>query len=194
MASTDLTVQTTFFDSALAQNLLTKPVFTADLKKGAPGSYDFGFIDDSKHTGDIVYTPVDSSNGFWEFTAGGYGVGSGNFEEQQFQAIADTGTTLILVEDSIVEAYYGQVSAASYDSQQGGYTFDCSTELPDFIIGIGDGQATVPGSLINLAPVDSSGSSESTSTKTCPTWMLIFSSVLRWHSIKPRYILPPHVT
>ena len=66
----------------------------------------------------------------------------------------------MLVEDSIVEAYYGQVDGANYDSQQGGYTFDCSLELPDFVIGIGNGEATVPGSLINLAPVDQSGQSE----------------------------------
>lgn len=154
-------MQTTFFDTAIAQNALSQPVFTADLKKGAPGTYDFGFVDDSKHTGSVTYTSVDSSNGFWEFTANGFGFGSNNFQQQNFQAIADTGTTLILIEDSIVEAYYGQVEGASYDSQQGGYTFDCNTELPDFVVGIGDGQATVPGSLVNLAAVDQSGQSKS---------------------------------
>lgn len=149
--------QKTFFDNAVSQGILSSNLFTCDLKKGAPGTYDFGYIDDSKHTGDIHYTEVDNSNGFWEFTSTGYGVGEGNFQQQSIQAIADTGTTLLMIEDSIVQAYYNSVDGAQYDSQQGGYVFDCSADLPDFYLGIGDYQARVPGALINLAPVDSSG-------------------------------------
>jgi hypothetical protein len=39
------------------QGLLTEPVFTADLKAGAAGSYDFGFVDPDKYNGDIAYVP-----------------------------------------------------------------------------------------------------------------------------------------
>jgi hypothetical protein len=138
--------------------VLSSNLFTADLKKGAPGTYEFGFIDNSKYTGDINYTPIDNSQGFWEFTGTGYGVGDDNFTEQSIDAIADTGTTLILIEDSIVDAYYGQVDGASYDNSQGGYTFSCEADLPDFYLGIGDYQAKVPGSFINLGAADSSGS------------------------------------
>jgi aspergillopepsin I len=49
--------QTTFFDTAINEGVLEAPVFTADLKKGAPGSYDFGFIDLSKYYGDITWVP-----------------------------------------------------------------------------------------------------------------------------------------
>jgi len=49
--------QTTFFDTAFSEGLLQADVFTADLKKGAPGSYDFGFIDSTKYTGSITYVP-----------------------------------------------------------------------------------------------------------------------------------------
>ena len=152
------TAQTTFFDTAINEGVLNQNVFTADLKKGEPGTYDFGFIDSSKYTGDITYTAVDNSQGFWEFTGTGYGVGSGDFQSTSIDAIADTGTTLILVDDSIVSAYYGQVDGASYDSSQGGYTFSCDATLPDFIVGIEDTQFTVPGSFINFAPAD--GNSE----------------------------------
>lgn len=31
-------------------------LFTADLKAGAAGTYDFGYIDSSKYTGDVTYT------------------------------------------------------------------------------------------------------------------------------------------
>lgn len=131
------------------------------MKKGQPGTYDFGFIDDSKHTGDITYTPVNTANGFWEFTGTGYQIGSGQFKKQSIDAIADTGTTLLLVDDSIVSAYYDQVDGAQFDNSQGGYTFPCNADLPDFALGIKDYHAVIPGSFINLAPADSSGSSES---------------------------------
>ncbi|KAI1612304.1 aspergillopepsin I [Exophiala viscosa] len=152
------TQQTTFFDTAIDEGVLAQNVFTADLKKGEPGSYSFGIIDSSKYTGDITYTPVNTANGFWEFTGTGYGVGDGSFTSASIDGIADTGTTLLLLDDDIVSAYYDQVDGASYDSSQGGYTFSCSASLPDFVVGIEDSQFTIPGSYINYSPV-SDGSS-----------------------------------
>lgn len=40
---------------------LKSDLFTATLKKGQAGSYDFGYIDSSKYTGSISYVDVDSS-------------------------------------------------------------------------------------------------------------------------------------
>ena len=151
--------QTTWFDTGVKQGAFDQNVFTADLKHNAPGTYDFGYIDDSKYTGEITYTDVDSSQGFWEFTGTGYGVGKGNFTEQSIDAIADTGTTLLLMDDDIVAAYYSQVKGAKLDSQQGGYTFPCSAKLPDFFFGFGAGTSTIPASLMSLGAVSSGSSS-----------------------------------
>lgn len=140
--------------------MLSSNLFTVDLKKGVPGTYDFGFIDDSKHTGKITYTPVNTANGFWEFTGTGYGVGNGSFKKSSIDAIADTGTTLILIEDAIVSDYYKSVRGAKYDNRQGGYVFPCSASLPDFTLGIQSYHAVVPGSFINFAPTDDTGTSE----------------------------------
>ncbi len=49
--------QQTFFGNAMSQGALQSNVFTANLQKGAPGTYDFGFIDSSKYTGSITYVP-----------------------------------------------------------------------------------------------------------------------------------------
>lgn len=68
-------------------------MFAATLKHNAPGSYDFGFIDNSKYTGMIEYTDVDSSQGFWMFTADGYGVGSSQPNSSPMKAIAGTSQT-----------------------------------------------------------------------------------------------------
>lgn len=150
--------QKTFFSNAAPS--LAAPLFTADLMKGAPGSYDFGFIDSSKYTGAITYVPVNSANGFWEFTGNGYAVGSSSFVSTSIDAIADTGTTLLLVPQSVVTAYYRQVKGARNNFQQGGYTFPCSATLPSITLGIGSYKAVVPGDYINYAPISAGSSSE----------------------------------
>ncbi|KAJ5698520.1 Penicillopepsin-1 [Penicillium macrosclerotiorum] len=137
--------QTTFFDSV--KSSLDQPLFAVALKHGEPGVYDFGFTDSSKYTGEITYTSVDDSQGFWSFDVDGYSAGTAS--GGGFSGIADTGTTLLLLDDSIVSAYYDQVSGAKEDSNAGGYVFDCSTDLPDFSVTIGSYTATVPGSLMN---------------------------------------------
>lgn len=105
------TAQKTFYDNAKAS--LTTPVFTADLKYHAAGSYDFGVIDSTKYTGAITYVAVNNANGFWEFTGSGYAVGSGTFVSSSIDTIADTGTTLIYAPTAVVKAYYAQVSGSS---------------------------------------------------------------------------------
>ena len=148
------TKQKTFFANAVAQGL-PSPVFTANLKKGTPGNYNFGYIDSSEYTGSITYVPVTTANGFWEFTGNGYAIGTGAFTSSSIDAIADTGTTLLYLPSAAVTAYYAKVSGAKYNSQQGGYVFPCSATLPSITLGIGSYRAVVPGSYINYAPVSS---------------------------------------
>ncbi|KAG9953633.1 aspartyl protease, partial [Aureobasidium melanogenum] len=143
--------QTTFFDTV--KNTLARKLFTVDLKKGGPGSYDFGYIDTSKYTGAITYVPVNTRNGFWQFTTTGYSVGSGSTVSSSYSAIADTGTTLMLLPDNVVDAYYAQIPSAQYSDEQGGYVFSCSASLPSFTAVIGGQKFVTPGSYINYASV-----------------------------------------
>ena len=147
----------TFFSNAIPT--LASPLFTANLKKGVPGNYNFGYIDSSEYTGSITYVNVNTANGFWEFTGDGYAVGTGAFTSSSIDAIADTGTTLLYLPTAAVSAYYAKVSGAKYVSSQGGYTFPCSATLPSITLGIGSYRAVVPGSYINYAPA--TGSSKS---------------------------------
>jgi hypothetical protein len=150
------TPQKTFFDTV--KSSLAKQLFSVNLKYHAAGTYDFGFIDSTKYTGAITYTPVDNSQGFWGFTATGYSVGSAAAVRSSIEGIADTGTTLIYIDAAIAKAYYSKVSGAKVDNNQGGYVFPCSATLPNFSITVGGVAQTVPGKFINYAPV-SSGSS-----------------------------------
>lgn len=146
----------TFYTNAVSQATIAA-VFTANLNKGAPGTYGLGFINATAYKGSITYTTVSTANGFWEFTGSGYAVGTGAFVSSNIDGIVDTGTTLLLLPQAVVTAYYNQVSGSKYDNTQGGYTFPCRSALPDLILGIGSYRATVPGSYINYAPTDSSG-------------------------------------
>lgn len=135
------TPQETWFDRVSGS--LDSPLFVADLRHDAPGSYVFGAVPPAVY--DVQYAPVDSSQGFWQFS-------TSNNLGASFNAIADTGTTLLLVDDGIVGSYYAEVPGAVGDEQQGGYVFGCDAKLPDFSFAVGGGNITVPGALINYAP------------------------------------------
>lgn len=151
--------QSTFFDNV--KSSLASPVFTADLKKGVPGSYDFGYIDSSKYTGSVTYVSVDSSQGFWTFATSGYGVGTTTTNTVKYSGIADTGTTLLLLPAAVNTAYYAKVSGAQNSNTYGGYVFPCSSTLPSLTFNIGGYKATIPGTYMNYAPVTDGSSSKS---------------------------------
>ncbi|KAJ4394781.1 hypothetical protein N0V93_004001 [Gnomoniopsis smithogilvyi] len=72
--------------------------------------------------------------------------------------IADTGTTLLMLPDTVVSDYYAQVSGAQDSTEEGGYVFSCDATLPDFSFNVGEGEITIPGDYINFQPI-STGSS-----------------------------------
>lgn len=67
--------------------------------------------------------------------------------------LTDTGTTLIMIDQSIAEDYYSQVPLAFNNFFYGGWTFPCSAELPSFTVTINGYDAVVPGEHIKYAPV-----------------------------------------
>ena len=148
--------QKTFFENA--RDKLPEPLFTADLKHNAAGSYDFGYIDKKKYTGDIKYFPVKTADAYWGVTSDSYGV-AGSTTQKKIRSIVDTGTTLNLMPEDVLSAYYKQVKGAKNDSNAGGYVFPCDAKLPDFTIGFGaDGDAqsftaVIAGKYLNYGPV-----------------------------------------
>jgi len=159
--------QKTFFTNVRPS--LAEPLFTVDLNHDKPGTYDFGFINSSKYTGDIKYLPVDNSQGFWGVTSTSYGIGdSSNMKEKSMNAIVDTGTTLLLVPKKVLKAYYKHVDGAKDSSDAGGYIFPCDTTLPDFLIGFGDYTAVIPGSAVNNSVIDDTSKSSTRSLLSIP--------------------------
>jgi hypothetical protein len=153
--------QKTFFDNVSPS--LAEPVFTADLRKNAVGAYEFGTIDKSKFVGEMAWVPVNTTQGFWQFASNEFAVGDGAPQKSgaNIQAIADTGTTLILATPAVVNAYYSQVQGAVNNATVGGVTVPCNAQLPDLKLAVGDSHmATVNGSFINFAQVEPGSNGE----------------------------------
>ncbi|KAL8700321.1 MAG: hypothetical protein Q9201_005512 [Fulgogasparrea decipioides] len=144
--------QQTFFENVQAS--LDKPVFTANLRHAEVGSYEFGRIDATQFKGSLTYTPVDTSQGFWQIESKSFAIGDGpkQTNPNASPAIMDTGTSLILADDAVVRSYWRQVEGAQMDNE--GVTFPCDAQLPDFHIALGPNyMATVPGELMNFQRV-----------------------------------------
>lgn len=135
----------------------SEPYFVPSLTKSSfptAGTYDFGFIDPAKHTGNFTYVPVNTNPGYWTWTSTGYQVGSAPFVSQPIVNIADTGTTLVYLPNAILQAYYKQIAGAQNSRSYGGWVFPCATTIPDFTFGVtADAKITIPGRFINYGPV-----------------------------------------
>ena len=127
-------------ENMISQNDIpkTSELFTANLgsvkdvndpDKGE-SFYTFGYIDEKALGGQTpYYTPVDNSQGFWEFDSASAVVAGKTIERSGNKAIADTGTTLALVDDSTCKAIYDAIPGGKYDSSQQGYLFPTDTAI-----------------------------------------------------------------
>lgn len=76
----------TFMDNVMSQ--LREPVFTANLRNNAAGSYGFGFVNETEYVGEVRYVDVKEDGIFWEFEVGGYLIGS---EEEKAEKVEGEG-------------------------------------------------------------------------------------------------------
>jgi len=81
-----------------------------------------GGIDDSHYTGDFTYVPL-SSKTYWQFKVDGLKVNG--VSEQDFQAIADTGTSLMAGPTPVMTEINKAIGATKVPMSQE-YTVDCS--------------------------------------------------------------------
>ncbi|TKX19808.1 eukaryotic aspartyl protease-like protein 3 [Elsinoe australis] len=144
--------QKTFFDNVKEQ--LASPLFTVTLNEEGAGEYEFGTLDSSKYTGEIHYAPVNSARGYWQFESTSFQVNGKTIQNSNpTAAIADTGTSLCLVDTNVAQAYYAQVQGSQYDEEQGGYVYPCNAQLPTFGVALGSTgyYVTIPSNQITYA-------------------------------------------
>ncbi|KAK4560758.1 hypothetical protein LTR86_005337 [Recurvomyces mirabilis] len=122
-------------------------LFTAWLGDTTDSSfYTFGFIDQTAlGSATPAYTAIDNSQGFWQFPSATATVNGKAIQRSGNTSIADTGTTLCLVDDALCQAFYGQIQGAKQDQSQQGWVFPTSaaSSLPTLQLAIGDTYFTV---------------------------------------------------
>jgi aspergillopepsin I len=155
--------QLTWFDNIKPK--LASPVFTCSLKRQAVGSYDFGYLDKTKYKGDIIWSPVKGTRGFWDFQITGFSV-NGKQVGGEINAIADTGyvgyaysnfvltssrSSLWYLPAKFVEAYYDKanIPGAAKNPATKLWTVPCATKLPDIVLTIAGKKLTIPGINMN---------------------------------------------
>jgi len=113
--------------------------------------YTFGFIDQDTlkaagaTTDSINYATVDNSQGFWQIQSTSATINGKSLSRTSNTAIMDTGTTLCLVDDTLVGEVYAAIPGSKYDDTQQGYIFPSSTtadQLPQVTLAIGDQQVS----------------------------------------------------
>ena len=139
-------------ENMIAQSDIPKDqeLFTAFLgaeKISEESFYTFGYLDQTALAGQTpVYTPVDNSQGFWMFQSTSAVVAGKTIQRSGNSAIADTGTTLALVDDATCQAIYAAIPGGKYDSTQQGYIFPTNTamaQLPVVTFAVGGQQFAV---------------------------------------------------
>lgn len=111
--------------------------------------YTFGYIDQDTvkaAEAEISYTPIDKSQGFWLFDSTSATVNGKAISRAGNKAIADTGTTLALVDDETCQAIYDAIPGAEYDDGSQGWIFPSNTsadKLPVISFAVGDKQFVV---------------------------------------------------
>ena len=87
------------------------------------------------------YADVDKSQGFWQIQSTSATINGETISRSGNTSIMDTGTTLCLVDDNLVDAVYKAIPGAKYDQSNQGYVFPSNTsadDLPDVQLEIGD--------------------------------------------------------
>ncbi|KAL1654285.1 hypothetical protein SLS61_003290 [Didymella pomorum] len=145
--------QKTPVDNIIAQKSVKEQLFTAylgswrDADEADKGEsfYTFGFIDQDTLTAtgasEPNYADVDNSQGFWQIQSTSASINGQTITRSGNTSIMDTGTTLCLVDDSLVESVYNAIPGSQYDQNSQGYVFPSNTsadDLPDVQLAIGD--------------------------------------------------------
>ncbi|EXJ94865.1 hypothetical protein A1O1_03263 [Capronia coronata CBS 617.96] len=123
--------------------------------------YTFGGIDEGvvQSSGQpISYTPIDNSEGFWMFSSPSVVINGVAIELPNNQAIADTGTTLMLVTDQICDQIYGAIDGAEYSEDAMGWVFPADTpaeNLPTVSFAVGSKQIVIEKEHLSFAAYNS---------------------------------------
>ncbi|KAI1110336.1 eukaryotic aspartyl protease [Nemania sp. NC0429] len=159
--------QATPVENLIKQDAIPKEaaLFTSALYSSRDGDtsksfYTFGFIDQdlvNQSGEEIFWVEIDNTDGFWSFSSESASVNGESIPTSSNTAIADTGTTLALMSDEVVDALYAQIPDATYDWSNQGYIFPITTtvdDLPEFKVAVGEKEFLIQKEDLAFAPTD----------------------------------------
>jgi hypothetical protein len=125
---------------------LDNPYFTVwmEHRKGegvVGGQFTYGAFDTEHCQGSPQWVDLTSAT-YFQFDLDGASAGSYS-TNRRMSAISDTGTSLIVGPQSVVQGMM-QAIGARYDSSVGGYRVDCGASLPDLTFTIGGNDYSIP--------------------------------------------------
>ena len=175
------------FNEMVDQKVITEPVFSVYLKREGDqqtgGEITFGGIDNTKYTGNITYAPV-TREGYWQFTLDGLLLNDENGCEDGCQAIAHTGTSLIVGPTAAVDMLQSAIGAKK--AWNGQYTVDCKTvpSLPSITFVIGGEKFEMKGNdyILNVQGTCISGFT-GLDLPDGPEWMLGDNFLSKYYSV-----------
>lgn len=131
------------------QGLISKEVFGVFLGNDTKGEITLGGVDQARFSGEINYVQLSAEEWFLfnldSSSVNGQTLPKGSFGSMA--AIADTGTSLLVMPAATFTAFRKQVPAATYNGQAGLYTVPCNAVegLPDLVFVIGGNTFTLTG-------------------------------------------------
>lgn len=158
-------------ENMIAQEDIPLPLFTVylgsfkdklDPDRGE-SFYTFGGIDQAvvQASGqELHFVPVDNSNGFWSFEAPYYSINGQVTPTPGNAAIADTGTTLMFVDDNVCASIYASIPGSRFESSAGGWIYPANTtaeNLPTLEFAVGGKSFGIEKEHIGFTPSDGSG-------------------------------------
>ena len=137
----------------------SEQVFAVNLcssSSSSAGGPFFVFGSTSAKNTEIHYTLVNRDRGFWEFDSSSATVNGKILDLPGNRAVADTGTPLVLLDDTICQAIYDGIPGATYDYASQGYVFpaDVTTGmLPSVTLAVGERRFAVKKEELSFASV-----------------------------------------
>jgi hypothetical protein len=137
------------------QGLIAKELFGVYLGNNSAGEITLGDVDQSRFTGDIQFVSLTAEEWFL-FNLDSVSVaGQALPKGWSMAAIADTGTSLLVMPSSAFQAFIKDVTVATYNSAAGLYTVPCdqTSNLPSLDFSIGGNKFSLEGNdyIVRLA-------------------------------------------
>ncbi len=138
-------------------NLEMPYLFTVDIYQDRNGTFDFGYIDTAKYTGEITYASMDTTETNWNFKMKGFAIGNGSMNTvDTFVGIVDTGGPNIGLPSDVVSPYFDSFGGSPTSGNS--HNYPCSAyPPPDLTLYFEDGGTLVlNGSFLVQPPSGSS--------------------------------------